>query len=490
MGRTINSAAIRRALSTLPSDHDASGQHRPTVAEIFTPEQHANALDPNTPVVVGARGTGKSFWAGVLEQDDTRAVAAAAYPHLGLERLIVRPGYTGFTGENVVTPKTIEVRIPLGQESERGFDFWQAVILRATRSAIHPHQESESIRDLMKQFADPEDATQELKSLDNELNKLGKTLLVTFDALDTISREWRRSSQLTDSLFEVIWSLRARRCIRAKVFIRPEQLNDETLRFVELPKLRSGRVELEWSQLELYGLLYSRLAETEDSVSRSAFREVAAQIGAPIPANLSRNRRSWLLISDGEKQKTAMQLLAGPYMGRGFKKGGTYDWPYKHLADAKGKVTPRSFLKLFVEAAKFGQSLPEYVISPEGIRHGLREASKVRVDQLVIEYQWVKRALAPLAGLTVPCAPDAIYDRWKESDTVRVIINAASDKISGFLPPFPPRTKGDQLVMLASAMERLGLLSYRADGRVDIPDLFRVAAAMLKRGGTTPVRNG
>ena len=61
--------AIRRALADLPSDHDASGQHRPTVDEIFTPEQHANALDPNTPVVVGARGTGKSFWAGVLEHE-------------------------------------------------------------------------------------------------------------------------------------------------------------------------------------------------------------------------------------------------------------------------------------------------------------------------------------------------------------------------------------------------------------------------------------
>ena len=84
----------------------------------------------------------------------------------------------------------------------------------------------------------------------------------------------------------------------------------------------------------------------------------------------------------------------------------------KHLGDATGQVTPRSFIKLFVEAAKFGQSPSQQSISAEGIRHGLREASAVRVDQLAIEFKWVSRALAPLAGLRVPCEPQAIYERW------------------------------------------------------------------------------
>jgi hypothetical protein len=255
----IDFLAIRRALASLPSDHDASGEHRPSVGEIFTPEQHANALDPNTPVVVGARGTGKSFWAGVLEQDETRAVAAAAYPNLGLNRLVVRPGYTGFASDSVVTSKIINARVPNGEESELAFDFWQAVILRAAKSALNPTDEVETIRDLMQRYADPEDLAKEVKSLDEKVAASGRTLLVTFDALDTISREWKRSSLLIDALFEVIWSLRARRSIRAKVFIRPEQLNDENLRFVELPKLRSGRVELDWTRSELYGLLFWRL---------------------------------------------------------------------------------------------------------------------------------------------------------------------------------------------------------------------------------------
>lgn len=479
--------AIRRNLAALPSDHDASGQHRPSVDEIFTPEQHANALDPNTPVVVGARGTGKSFWAGVLEHDDTRAVAALAYPNLGLDRLIVRPGYTGFAGDGAVTSKIIDARVPIDKENETASDFWLAVILRATKSALSPNDEIATIRELMDQYADPEDWYKEIKSLDERLTASGRTLLVTFDALDTISREWKRSSLLIDALFEVIWSLRARRSIRAKVFIRPEQLNDETLRFVELPKLRSSRVELDWTQVELYGLLFRRLSAVSGNDWKS-FSNFASQIGAPIAADFATNPRRWSLIIDPDVQREAMILMAGTYMGSNKRKGGTYDWPYKHLADAKGKVTPRSFIKLFVEAANFGQAPTDQVISADGIRHGLREASKVRVDQLGVEYQWVKRALAPLAGLTVPCTLDAISDRWTETNTIKLIMDAAANPDTGFLPPFPPRSKGDRNELLATAMERIGLFSYRADSRIDIPDLFRVAALMLKRGGTTPTQ--
>jgi hypothetical protein len=479
--------AIRTILASLPSDHDASGQHRPTVDEIFSPEQHANALDPNTPVVVGARGTGKSFWAGVLEHDDTRAVAASAYPNLGLDHLIVRPGYTGFAADSVVTSKTIDARVPAGEEEKLASDFWLAVILRAAKSAFNPDGEPPTIRSLMEGYADPEDWNKEIKSIDDALTKSKRTLLITFDALDTISREWKRSSLLIDALFEVVWSLRARRSICAKVFIRPEQFNDETLRFVELPKLRSGRVELDWTQDELYGLLFWRLALATDNYM-NGFGKLASKIGAPIPSNFATHRHRWPLIVNAEIQKSAMEAIAGAYMGSNKTKGGTYNWPYKHLGDAKGKVTPRSFIKLFVEAASFGHAPADQVISADGIRHGLREASKVRVDQLGIEYQWVKRALAPLAGLTIPCTLNAIAERWTETNTIKLIMNAAANPETGFLPPFPPRSKGDHDELLANAMERIGLFSSRADDRVDIPDLFRVAAMMLKRGGTTPIQ--
>jgi hypothetical protein len=484
----IDFAAIRRSLAALPSDHDAAGDHSPTVDEIFTPDQHANALDPNTTVVVGARGTGKSFWAGVLGKDDTRDVTALAYPNLHLDQLIVKSGYSGLPNDHAVSARTIDKLIPKGQEVELASEFWQAVIIRAAKWALSQDEEPRPIREVMEKYSDPEDSEKELLSLDKEFAASGRTLLLTFDALDTLSRDWVRSSRLVDALFEAIWALRARRSIKSKVFIRPEQLDDENLRFVELPKLRSGRVELEWGQVDLYGLLYWRLSNLPNDADN--FRLLVEDVGITIPSDVVQKRRRWSLLNDRIAQKKVMDRLAGLYMSQAIKnpnkKGGTYDWPYKHLGDSQGKVTPRSFIKLFVEAAKFNQAPALQVISAKGIQHGLREASKVRVDQLGLEYKWVKRALAPLAGIAVPCEPSAIFHRWSESDTIKVILEAARDEQNGFLPPFPLPPNGNEFELLANAMQRIGLLSVREDNRVDIPDLFRVAAMMLKRGGVPP----
>ena len=483
----IDFAAIRSALASLPSDHDAVGDHSPTVEEIFTPDQHANALDPNTTVVVGARGTGKSFWAGVLGKDDTRAVTASAYPNLHLDQLIVKSGYSGLPNDYTVSAKIVDKWVPKNQEVEQAPEFWQAVIIRAANWALSQDDEPQPISEVMKRYSDPEDAEKELRSLDRQFIASSRTLLVTFDALDTLSREWVRSSRLVDALFEVIWALRAYRAMKAKVFIRPEQLDDETLRFVELPKLRSGRVELEWEQVDLYGLLYWRLSNPPSAAE--SFRSLVEEDGITIPSDAIQKRRRWSLLTDRNIQKKVMDRFAGLYMGAGPKKGGTYDWPYKHLGDSQGKVTPRSFIELFVGAAKFGQAPAQQVISAKGIEHGLREASKVRVNQLGVEYGWVKRALAPLAGIAVPCGLNAIFQRWNESDTIKVILEAASDEQTGFLPPFPLPSKGSEVELLASAMQRIGLLSVREDNRVDIPDLFRVAAKMLRKGGVPPRQN-
>lgn len=480
---------LKMALANMPSDHDAAGDYRPSVEEVFSPDQHANALDPNSPVVVGARGTGKSFWAGVLEQESTRSFAAAVYPHIGLDRLIVKAGYTGFTGGSAITARTIDARVPVGEELTTGYVLWNIVVIRAARSALDPDAEVPSIKEMMKEFSDPEDLEHEIQKLDRQMAESGRSLLVTFDALDTWSTDWKRSVALTDSLFRVVWSLRICRSLKTKVFIRPEQLNDEMLEFVEMPKLRSARVQLEWSVTDLYGLLYWRMSEFTGDAKKQ-FAKLLGEVAPRHGPDRIKKRRSWRLLFDRSLQEEVMVTLAGRYMGNGHKKGRVYEWPYKHLADARGEVTPRSFIKLFTEAAKVSEPESGLIVQPEGMRHGLREASKVRVDQLVVEYRWVKRALAPLAGLRVPCETERVYERWDRSRTVDVIMAAAVDPVSGFMPPFPPRPRsargGNKNDHLLHAMERIGVVSFRADNRLDIPDLFRVAANMLKKGGVTP----
>ncbi len=92
--------AIRKGIASIPGDvsNDAVGAYAPKLEDIYAPETHAAALDPATPIVVGSRGTGKSFWAGVLGQKTTRETAAKAYPHLGLKNVQVAFGFTGVAG--------------------------------------------------------------------------------------------------------------------------------------------------------------------------------------------------------------------------------------------------------------------------------------------------------------------------------------------------------------------------------------------------------
>jgi len=144
-------------------------------------------------------------------------------------------------------------------------------------------------------------------------------------------------------------------------------------------------------------------------------------------------------------------------------------------------------VELFAEAArdalKTGYSLGQSVISPDCIRNGLRKASAVRVDQLSKEYKWVKRALAPLSGVRVPCERSVIYERWKDAHTLELI---AQEAPNDYLPPFPLSFTEGREQLLAEQMQRIGVISERDDGRFDIPDLFRVAAKMLRMGGTPP----
>jgi hypothetical protein len=183
-----------------------------------------------------------------------------------------------------------------------------------------------------------------------------------------------------------------------------------------------------------------------------------------------------------------MRSFAGPFMSSGpygFKKGKTYDWPITHLADAFSEVTPRSFLGLMIAAANYGTVPVNQVITPDGIRHGLRAASKTRVDQLAQEFPWIKGVLAPLAGLLLPQDENEVYKTWKRANTVKLLIDDAS--ANRYLPPFPNRDNKHDEAELAVALHRIGVMSRRKDNRIDMPDLFRVAAKLLKKGGTAPI---
>jgi len=125
--------AIRNAVAQFPGDvsNDAVGAHVAKIEDLYAPEKHAVALDPAIPIVVGSRGSGKSFWSSILGQTDTLKEAAIAYPKLGLSELIVRFGYTGVGGPDGISHEAIDKYVPTTATLEEAKAFWWATILSA-----------------------------------------------------------------------------------------------------------------------------------------------------------------------------------------------------------------------------------------------------------------------------------------------------------------------------------------------------------------------
>lgn len=479
--------AIRSAIAEIPADvsNDAVGAYVPRLEDMYAPENHAAALDPATPIVVGPRGAGKSFWSGVLGQVETREAAAKAYPRLGLEDIDVKFGFTGVGGTDGIGVDALNGSIPADADASIAKLFWWATILRAAQDSAG--KSKSKLSSLMELCSDWEDREKELSRYEKQFRNNGTTLLIVYDALDVMATSWPRRRMLTEALLEVVWGMRAYRGIKLKLFLRPDQIDDDGLRFVELPKLRTGAVRLVWTRRDLYGLLFSRLALTKVTSANQSFKKLLREEGVALPTANSILTRRWPLNFDETSQAAVMQRLAGAYMADGqygFKKGKTYDWPAVHLSDAFDEVTPRSFLGLMISAAKHGNAPDDKSITPDGIRHGLRAASKTRVDQLHQEFPWIKGVLAPLAGLLLPQDETEVFRVWRVAKTLQQLVSDSAEH--KYLPPFPSGTRVSEKDLFF-ALERIGVMFRRKDERLDMPDLFRVAAKLLKKGGTTPV---
>lgn len=481
--------AIRRAIARFDPSASTTivGADKAKLHDVFAPIAHSKALDPATTLVLGARGAGKSFWASALYNQDTRQLAAVLYPRLGLERLQVQIGFGGVDRAGV--PKSvIDQLVPPRQEKTAADRFWKAVIAGAALKVTEPERKHPP-KEMLYRFADPADWADAMAKVDDDLTDRGETLLIVFDALDAMSEDWARLSGLIDALMRSVWELRGFNAIRAKLFMRPDQLSELTLRFVELPKLRSGAAKLGWNQADLYGLMFARLAFDEEA--GVAFGRFLKSRGLGKQPEKQEELRTWTLSNNENQQQQLFEAMAGHFMGNGPRKGRTFDWPYNHLADGLGDVTPRSFLILMQSAAERSEDRDAggLVLLPQTIRDGLREASKVRIEQLNTEYPWIKRVLQPLAGLRVPAAPQVFYDAWIENATVEAAVKIARKENS--LPPVQIRSGGkpghsDREIDLAHRLTKMGVLTSRPDGRYDMPDLFRVGAALLKKGGVTP----
>ena len=193
------------------------------------------------------------------------------------------------------------------------------------------------------------------------------------------------------------------------------------------------------------------------------------------------------LLFEDRVQRSAFHNMAGEWMGRDRRRGFPYTWIPNHLGDTKGQVSPRSFIAALKSAAEDTQSqYPDHAcaLHYESIRRGVQAASTIRVKELREDYPWVDHLLVSLQGMVVPCSFSDIAERWAETDA----LNGLRQKVAEEGVKLPPSHIDDGPSGVRLDLETLRVFLHMFDGRVNIPDVFRVGYGLGRRGGVRAVQ--
>jgi hypothetical protein len=466
---------LRQALADLEPGAAHQAQDPPNPALIFAPEQHAKALDPQRALVIGNRGVGKSFWSSVLTHDQTRNAVAKDYPRLPLSRIRAVLGFheaAGKTEGPAPSPDALSALRRQGHEPEA---IWRAVLLKSVGARLGETLPASLSEIIAWREADIERAEAAMRRADQSYAQDDEIFLLVFDALDRMGRDWGTITPLTEGVLRLALDMRGYRALKAKVFMRTDQSKDDALfRFADASKIRADAVALIWKPEELFGLMYKRLAH--DPKNLEALARLAAWDD---PKDLSDS-----LSHDVGLQEELFYRIAGEYMGAGVKRGRTYNWITGHLADAFGETSPRSFITAIQKAAINRPTPRDTVIDHNGIRAGVQDASQVRVQQLQEDYDWIGEVITALEGLEVPCEPQVFPKRWKDQNTVATITDQS--KANQTLLPLELEGVRDPERALLNALINIGVVEFRDQRRINVPDIFRVEARIKRRGGVRP----
>lgn len=475
--------AVRSDLAAIPHDVSHSAVKPPDIRTIYAPDSHKAALDSDRVLVVGGRGSGKSFWAAALADPTARAELAQFYPSLNLDRFDVKLGFTGEDLQAAVpSPSLVRQQLDRGASAET---IWRSVLLMALRSHFTqrlPDTYAELIPFVASNIEIAETA---LREADTKLTQDRRVLILVFDALDRLDDNWGRVRQLLKDLLRLGQQVRAYKSIRLKVFLRPDQAEDNaSFSFADASKLKAQRVELSWSVTDLYGVAFTYLGNTP--AANQGFRRIAESKRYTFKQSAQgvwRAEGDWLHRTDS--QRALFNIIAGEFMGSDRRRGRTYSWLPTHLADANGQASPRVFLTALQRAAEHDPIPVSRAIDHLGLREGVRFASQVRLNQLEEDYPWVRAALAALHGKEVPCDRNVFLRAWSASGAIKTVRAAA--KSSGRLPPVELEASGQsEEEHLLEALARLGVVEARSGSRVNVPDIYRVEARLKRRGGVKP----
>lgn len=484
MTDAIDVQQARDALAKLPEG--TSHGEAPTPNQVYLPRSHLKAMHPDTLLVTGMRGSGKTFWWSALQDSSVRDLVGRHTDRYALTgNTEVRTGF-GVRHEPKEYPGKDALRQVLRSAGPR--IAWRTVQAWQLTRRDHPLRQLDSWTERTQYVRrNPETIELLFQDRDSELDRRGVYSLVIFDALDRCADDWQEMYRVIRGLLQTALEMRSYRRLRVKVFLRSDQIDPSKVAdFPDASKILSSTVELNWPRRELYGLLWHCLVNGPNG---DHFRRLLGDNswdslevnGCPV---FSIPRR---IVNDEDGQRERFHAVAGRWMGRGPKRGFPYMWIPSHLADTGGRVSPRPFLAALRQAATgTADKYPhhQFALHYESIKRGVQHASKIRMSELREDYPWVDRVLIPLAGMVVPCGFDEITERWRAGDVLdRLTEDVAKNEVK-----LPPRHIDQGPDGVRHDLESLRVFLRLRDGRVNIPDVFRVGYGLGRKGGVRPIR--
>ena len=461
---TTQAQQLREAILAAALETSNFGE-TPEPQTLYLPVSHLKALRLDAHVVVGSRGVGKSFWTSALQSEPLRKLLGAAASEL--QDIEVRVGFA--SNEDIDRYPNADVFSAFIDQGGDPYNMWRAVVLRwvAERAGeMIPNGKWTDTSAWLK--AEPEAAAQLMLRARN-----WKGLLL-FDALDRTSDDWQRMDAIVKGLLRAVLWLKTFSGLHAKVFLREDQAERKVFDFPDASKLLATKAELSWARHDLHGMLWQRLV--------NAPGEHGARCRELCPA--VQQDGVWQLVqemkSESALQRGAFEKLAGPWMGRDKRRGVPYTWAVSHLADGRGQTSPRSFVAAIRQAAEDSRERypqHELALHYESIKRGIQKASEIRVQEMAEDYPWVPTILSTLKGMNVPATVEMVQTHWNAA-----FPKGPKDLASG-LPAQHAEGGWDGL---RQDLERLGLMETKKDGRIDMPDLYRVGFGLGRKGGVKP----
>jgi hypothetical protein len=410
---------------------------------------------------------------------------ASVYNRLQLENLDVALGFGGseFEAEH---PSNSEL-VYLLQQGLAAEPIWRAVYLSLLPVGLRPAGFDGSWEQKVRWVAEsPSLRTEVFREIDKHFVSAKRRFLVAFDALDTMSSTWAEIAVLMRGLLQLGLFLRNARALRIKLFLRPDMAEEPSLWAVgDSSKLRYDEVTLTWTRRDLHALLIQYLANDPRS-HEIVSQFVKDKFNATLRNETDRYELPLSLTQDESAQELFFTSIAGEYMGKSATKGRTYTWVPNHLANARGFAAPRSFL-LAISVASDKSRSQDTALDLQGIQEGVRQASDSRMRELGEDYRWINAVFRPLRDTIVPMTRAELISRWRSEKVIALINNeTAQDATGRYLPP--PGVEGQKddpstHSALLDTLDRLGIVSTLSDGRINMPDLFRLAAGVKRKGG-------